>query len=106
MPETRADSEGLRFADRHTEEKLFIGLATWIVRITGDVCQIIDDQGRERHRSIGHMKTALFLANQIASQPFVSVPNLDAALRKRAEPIRSSTVDSVSQSLADGHLET
>lgn len=57
----------------------------WEIHLKGDHCQIIDAQGRQRHTSRGHKMTAAHLAMQLAKQPFVSVENLDAALKELAK---------------------
>lgn len=58
----------------------------WRVRINGADLQIVDDQGRERHCSCGHMLTGVHLAMALAERgDFKSLPNIDGALRMRAE---------------------
>ena len=61
-----------------------LGDAKWIIRLKGDWLQIVDDQGRERHRSEGHMLTGCYMASLIAGHEFRSNGNMDEALKQRA----------------------
>lgn len=66
------------------EQPVDIGGMIWTVRLTGDVLQVIDEVGRERHRSKGHLLTGTFLAMRLAEIPFESTPTIDRALQMRA----------------------
>lgn len=57
----------------------------WRVLKRGDEVCIADPQGRQRHRSRGHVNTALHLAMQLDRNEFHSLPNLDETLRMAVE---------------------
>lgn len=57
----------------------------WQVRIRGTECQIVDEQGRCRHMSQGHINTAIALACRLDDMLFQSDPVCDAAMKKLAE---------------------
>jgi hypothetical protein len=61
-----------------------LGDAKWLIRLKGDWLQIVDDQGRERHRSHGHMMSGCYMASQIGAVAFQSSGNVDEALKQRA----------------------
>ena len=72
-----------------TEIKLPEG--TWQVLMRGDDVMIVDQHGRERHWSKGHVNTALHLAMMIAEHTrlrFGQEPNLDKALQMITEKFR------------------
>lgn len=56
----------------------------WRVVKIGDRVCIVDSLGRERHRGVGHMSTAIHLAMQLDKSEFASTDVVDDVLRKSA----------------------
>ena len=63
----------------------------WKILKRGDEICIVDPQGRERHRSRGHVNTAIHLAMQLNRSSFASEENADQALRWSAERFMEGT---------------
>lgn len=57
----------------------------WSILKRGDSICIVDNYGRCRHRSNGHLVTAAHLAGRLAEQPLDRNENADIALRWEAE---------------------
>lgn len=57
----------------------------WKILKRGDTICIVDPQGRERHRSHGHVNTAVYLAMQLNRFALELEENADEALRWSAE---------------------
>jgi hypothetical protein len=57
----------------------------WNILKRGDEVCIVDNEGRERHRSQGHLMTAVHLAMHMARWPLPLNEEADASLRQSAE---------------------
>jgi hypothetical protein len=72
-----------------------IGSKVWKVQIEGEICRIVDDQGRERHRSRGHELTGVYLAMAIADRADPEMEfngPINEALKRRAqEPLKGES---------------
>jgi hypothetical protein len=66
------------------ERTLIIDTKPWKVRLDGETLTVVDDQGRLRHTSRGHMTTGVYLAAALARVPFESTPEMDIMLRQLA----------------------
>lgn len=65
--------------------EVLIDTKTWIVRRQGAILQIVDPEGRERHRSVNPLTMAAHFAMALSQLPFESNPVIDETLRKQAE---------------------
>ena len=61
---------------------------TWQVLKRGNEICIVDSEGRERHRSKGHVMTAVCYAMALSENKFNSLSNLDEALRMSAQQFK------------------
>lgn len=60
----------------------------WEVMLNNDELCIADSEGRERHRSKGHIMTGMHLAMQLAKLPFSFVDKLNTILKMRADAFK------------------
>jgi RecG-like helicase len=71
-----------------TEIEVQMLTGVWRVLMHGEHVCIVDQLGRERHRSRGHESTATHLAMALADLPFSMTPHGDKVLRELAENFR------------------
>ena len=67
------------------EQEILTKNGPWKILKNKDEICIVDPEGRERHRSKGHLMTAMHLAMMLSKNPLIPEPNADEALRLSAE---------------------
>jgi hypothetical protein len=68
-----------------SETEIITAKGTWkVLKKDNEIC-IVDSEGRERHRSKGHVMTAVHLAMMLAEKPLEPDCNADAELRRSAK---------------------
>jgi hypothetical protein len=66
------------------ERTLIFDGKPWKVQLEGEKLTVIDDLGRLRHTSRGHLTTGVYLAAALVRVPFESTPQMDAMLQQLA----------------------